>query len=103
VAFAVHPVGGAGATLGNPNPATTDASGAAGVAATANGSAGTYTVTASAPGTAAITFTLTNVVVNPLPASKPPGPASGPPNPQPGVRPAGAPGGVPNPLPGSRP
>jgi CSLREA domain-containing protein len=42
-------------------------------------------------------------VPNPLPPSKPPGPAGGPPSPLPAVRPAGVPGGVPNPLPAPRP
>ena len=74
------------------------------MAATANGSMGTYTVTASAPGATAVTFTLTNAVVNPLPGPEPPGPAGGPPNPLPAVRPPGTTGGsAPNPLPVPRP
>jgi hypothetical protein len=60
VTFVVNPVGGASATLGAPNPAMTDAGGAASVTATANGTAGSYTVTASAPGATSVTFNLTN-------------------------------------------
>ncbi|MGI8857866.1 MAG: choice-of-anchor Q domain-containing protein [Thermomicrobiales bacterium] len=48
------------------NPATTDASGRASVTAAANGTAGTYTVTASTPGAAKVTFTLKNVLVVPV-------------------------------------
>ncbi len=50
---------GASATITG-SPATTNASGAASVTATANGTAGGYNVTANAPGAAAVTFNLTN-------------------------------------------
>ena len=53
------PDSGASATLTG-NPATTNASGAASVTATANGTVGTYTVTASTSHAADATFTLTN-------------------------------------------
>jgi len=50
---------GASATLGTPNPATTNASGQASVNATANAVTGNYNVTASAPGLSA-SFSLSN-------------------------------------------
>jgi hypothetical protein len=53
------PGSGASATLTG-SPATTDASGGASVTATANDTVGTYTVTASTPGAADATFTLSN-------------------------------------------
>ena len=53
------PVSGASATLAS-SPATTNASGGASVTATANGTVGTYSVTASTPGASAVTFALTN-------------------------------------------
>jgi CSLREA domain-containing protein len=55
------PGSGASATLGTPNPATTDASGQARVNATANASTGSYQVTASAAGLTAVAFNLTNI------------------------------------------
>jgi hypothetical protein len=53
------PVGGAAATFTS-NPAMIGGSGAASVTATANGTAGSYSVTASAVGAPSATFTLTN-------------------------------------------
>ena len=62
VTFTVHPsAGGASGTFPSSNTATTNASGQASVPFTANGTAGSYTVTATAPGVAApATFSLTN-------------------------------------------
>lgn len=60
ITFTAHPVNGASATLDTPNPAMTDTSGAASIMATANGTSGTYTVTASTPGATSVTISLTN-------------------------------------------
>ena len=58
VTYTVTPVSGAGATLAT-SPATIS-SGQASVTPTANATAGTYTVTASASGASSVTFNLTN-------------------------------------------
>jgi hypothetical protein len=54
------PSSGASATFPNGNTATIDATGQASIAVNANTIAGSYTVTASAAGAAAVIFTLTN-------------------------------------------
>jgi hypothetical protein len=60
VTFTVTPGGGGqSATLGTPNPATI-ASGAGSVTATANGTAGAYTVIAAITGAPSVSFSLTN-------------------------------------------
>src|SRR5439155_14620423 len=60
VTFAA-PSTGAGVTFSGGNTATTNAAGQASKSVTANGSAGSYTVTAAAPGVATpASFTLTN-------------------------------------------
>ena len=64
VTFAV-PATGASATLSTPYPLTTDSLGEAGLVVTANGTAGTYNVIATASGIASpATFTLTNKPVD---------------------------------------
>jgi|GEM_PF-1183135 len=79
VNFASVPVGGASATL-SATSATTDASGLASVAATANATAGSYTVNATVAGIAApATFALTNarydtsITLSSMPSSPAPG------------------------------
>jgi hypothetical protein len=62
VTFTINPVGGASATLSG-NPAPIGAGGFASATATANGTAGAYTVTGSAAGMPNATFTLTNGTV----------------------------------------
>ena len=61
VTFTTTPAGGGASTTTTTSSATTDASGIASVTRTANGTAGSYTVTATATSLPSVTFHLTNV------------------------------------------
>jgi parallel beta-helix repeat protein len=77
-----------GAGIAPASPATTDATGQASIAVTANAVVGgPYTVTATAGGTTSATFTLTNGQPAPLPGGRSGGPAApGSPGPAPAPR-----------------
>lgn len=101
VTFAA-PAGGASATL-SAGTATLDANGHGSITVTANGTAGSYSITTGAI-PPSLSFFLTNLPQNffPVVSPQPSAPTGGSPNPRPVPQPPGTNGGSPNPLPTPR-